>query len=98
MATRAAIFIPNGDGYSFTRIYCHFDGYPSAMFPALKAHDPSAILAAREIRSITPEKIEAYEEPREPALSFGTRLPKWADHGYVLDGDEWRHIKQTRYL
>lgn len=97
MSTRAAIFIPNEDGLSFSRIYCHFDGYPSAMLPALAAHDPSKILAAREIRSITAEDIDAFPDPAEPATTYGTRLPQWADHGYVLDGYEWRHIKQTRH-
>ena len=97
MATRAAIFIPNMDGLSFSRVYCQFDGYPSAMLPALAAHDPSKILAAREIRSITTENIDAFPDAAEPVTTYRTSLPQWADHGYVLDGCGWRHIKQTRY-
>lgn len=92
MATRAAIFIPNEDGLTFTRIYSHFDGYPSAMLPALAAHDPSEIIAAKEIRSITPEKIEAYDDALEPETVYSLRLPAWANHGYVLDGYDWKHI------
>ncbi len=95
MATRAAIFIPNEDGASYTRIYCHFDGYPSAMLPALKSHDPKAILAAKQIRSISKTKIDPFEDAKEPDQVVTTKLPEWADYGYILMGQEWYWMKNV---
>lgn len=93
MATRAALFIPNPDGASFTRIDVHYDGAPEHMFPALAAHDPSRILAAREIRRITPEEIEPFPSPRAPEVTCDARLPEVFDYAYLLDEGGWRRIR-----
>ena len=67
MSTRAQIAIQIGPE-EWAHIYCHFDGYPSHMLPALAPWTPEDILAAKEIRQVRAEGIEAFERPRVPVI------------------------------
>lgn len=67
MSTRAQIAIQIGPN-EWAQIYCHYDGYPSHMLPALAAWTPEDILAAREIRQVRADGIEAFEPPRDPVI------------------------------
>lgn len=90
MSTRAAIFIPLADG-RWAEVYNHYDGSPERMLPALEAHDPSDILAAQELRSITPDAIEPFAEPNLPTHpDDGPYFPSWASHVYILTIDGWK--------
>ena len=48
MSTRAQIAIQIGPE-KWAHIYCHFDGYPSHMLPALAPWTPDDILAAGDV-------------------------------------------------
>ena len=65
MSTRAQIAIQIGPE-EWAHVYVHFDGYPAHMLPALARWKPEDILAAREIRQVRADEIEAFEKPREP--------------------------------
>ena len=65
MSTRAQIAIQIGPE-EWAHVYSHFDGYPEHMLPALAAWTPEDILAAREIRQVTPEKLDCFDPPRAP--------------------------------
>ena len=67
MTTRAQIAIQIGPE-AWAHTYVHFDGYPSHMLPALAAWTPEEILAAREIRQVTPEKLDCFDPPRAPVI------------------------------
>ena len=67
MSTRAQIAIQTGPK-EWAHIYCHYDGYPSHMLPALAPWTPEDILAAREIRQVQADGIEAFERPRDPVI------------------------------
>lgn len=67
MSTRAQIAIQTGPE-EWAHVYAHFDGYPSHMLPALATWTPEEILAAREIRQVTPEKLDCFDPPREPRI------------------------------
>jgi hypothetical protein len=67
MSTRAQIAIQIGP-QEWAHIYCHYDGYPSHMLPALAPWTPADILAAREIRQVRADEIEAFEMPRDPVI------------------------------
>ncbi|MTH62155.1 hypothetical protein [Paracoccus litorisediminis] len=91
MGTRAALFIPVENNH-YARIYCHLDGYPSNMLPALAEHDARDILAAGDLRAITVEDgPERLDNPRQPDIVTTTELPSWADHGYILTPAGWEH-------
>ncbi len=53
MSTRAQIAIQTGPE-EWAHVYCHYDGYPSHMLPALARWMPEDILAARELRQCAP--------------------------------------------
>ncbi len=57
--------MPSGEGGNHS---IHFDGYPSHMLPALAPWTPEDILAAREIRQVRADGIEAFEKPRDPVI------------------------------
>jgi len=67
MSTRAQIAIQTGPG-EWAHVYCHYDGYPSHMLPALARWTPEDILAAREIRQLRADQIEGFGNPRDPIL------------------------------
>jgi hypothetical protein len=90
MSTRAELAIQTEAG-TWQHIYVHFDGYPSAMMPALAAHDPQEIIDAKEIRAITPIGIEPFKDPREPILRAAPRKSVGIDHLYIHMGYEgWK--------
>lgn len=67
MSTRAQIAIQIGPE-QWAHTYVHYDGYPSHMLPALAPWTPEDILAAREIRQVRADQIEAFDNPREPVI------------------------------
>jgi hypothetical protein len=67
MSTRAQIAVQIGPE-EWAHVYCHYDGYPSHMLPALARWTPEDILAAREIRQLRADQIEGFEHPRDPIL------------------------------
>ena len=67
MSTRAQIAIQIGPE-EWAHTYVHFDGYPAHMLPALTAWTPEDILAAREIRQVTPDKLDCFDPPRAPRI------------------------------
>lgn len=87
MSTRAQIAIQTGPD-EWTHIYCHYDGYPSHMLPALAPWTPQDILAAKEIRQVRADEIDCFDPPREPPiLQQPTRefchLYVWQDGAWV---------------
>ena len=98
MSTRAALFFHNDDA-TWTRVYSHYDGYPSHMQPALAKADPAAILAAREVRQITEDgKVEGFPDPRQPEQIASAEMPEWADHAYVLTATGWQHAANQQQM
>lgn len=94
MSTRAQIAIQTGpEGWA--HVYVHFDGYPEHMLPALTRWMPADILAARELRSVSAERLEPYDPPRalqiEPVPTrafeylYGWRDGAWA----VISEQSW---------
>jgi len=86
MSTRAQIAIQIGHE-KWAHTYVHYDGYPSHMLPALAPWTPEDILAAREIRQVRADEIEAFERPRDPVI-----LPRPTCqfcHLYVWQGRAW---------
>ena len=67
MSTRAQIAIQIGPE-EWAHVYCHYDGYPLHMLTALAAWTPEDIHAAREIRQVRTDGIEAFDQPREPVI------------------------------
>ena len=67
MSTRAQIAIEVGPR-EWAHVYSHYDGYPEHMLPALAPWTPEDILAAREIRQVRADRIEAFEKPRDPVI------------------------------
>ena len=67
MSTRAQIAIQIGPD-EWAHIYVHYDGYTRHMLPALVPWTPEDILAAREIRQVRADEIEAFEKPRDPVI------------------------------
>ena len=67
MSTRAQIAIEVGSE-DWAHVYVHYDGYPAHMLPALAHWTPDEILAAREIRQVLPDVLDAFNQPREPTI------------------------------
>lgn len=89
MSTRAQIAIQTGPE-EWAHVYCHYDGYPSHMLPALARWTPQDILAAREIRQVRANEIEGFENPRDPIL-----LPRPTCqfcHLYIWQDGAWAEI------
>lgn len=99
MSTRSALFIQNDDS-SWTRIYCHYDGNPQHMLPALAKADPQQILDAKEIRQIHDDgTVEGFPVPRAPETMDEPAMPEWADHAYIMTyPNGWRHARTTDAL
>jgi hypothetical protein len=91
MTTRSAVFLPTEAG-EWLRHYCHYDGYPEHMLPALAKADPTAILTAQELRQIHRDgTVAAFERPRAPERMAEPTWPDWAAHAYVLTATGWHH-------
>jgi hypothetical protein len=89
MSTRAQIAIQTGPE-EWAHVYIHYDGYSSHMLPALARWTPEDILAAKEIRQVRADKIEAFETPRDPPV-----LPRPTCqfcHLYVWQDGAWVEI------
>ena len=98
MATRSAIFIQNETGEWICH-YCHHDGYPEHMMPALRASDPAAILAAQELRGIGAfGTVDGFDNPRAPERQENPEWPEWAQHAYILTEGGWKHAKDSDQL
>lgn len=94
MSTRAQIAIEVSPG-EWAHIYCHYDGYPSHMLPALAPWTPEDILAAIEIRQVRAEGIEAFERPRAPVI-----LPRPTCqfcHLYVWQDGAWIELDRETH-
>ena len=89
MSTRAQIAIQIGPE-KWAHIYCHYDGYPSHMLPALAPLAPEDILAAREIRQVRASEIEAFDTPRDPIIL--PRPTRQFCHLYLWISDTWVEI------
>ncbi len=94
MSTRVQIAIQTGPE-EWAHVYVHFDGYPEHMLPALAHWQPADILAARELRSVSAERLEAYDPPRAPQIEpVPTRafeyLYLWQDGAWtVISEQSW---------
>jgi hypothetical protein len=94
MSTRAQIAVQTGPD-EWSHVYVHFDGYPEHMLAALKQWQPADILAARELRSVSVDRLEAYDPPRPPQIEpvptrtfeylYGWREGAWA----VISEQSW---------
>ena len=89
MSTRAQIAIEIRPG-EWALIYTHYDGYPSHMLPALATWTPEDILAAREIRQVRADEIEAFDNPRDPILL--PRPTRQFCHLYLWLGGLWVEV------
>jgi hypothetical protein len=89
MSTRAQIAIEVRPG-EWAHIYCHYDGYPRHMLPALAPWTLGDILAAKEIRQVRADKIEAFETPREPLVL--SRPTCQFCHLYIWQDGAWAEI------
>ena len=86
MSTRAQIAIQTGPE-EWAHVYVHYDGYPAHMLPALAAWTPEDILAAREIRQVSAEALDCFDQPRPPRI-----LPRPTcelSHLYVWQDEAW---------
>jgi len=86
MSTRAQIAIQTGSD-QWAHVYCHFDGYPSHMLPALARWTPADILAAKEIRQVRADAIDCFDPPREP-LNLARPTCQFC-HLYVWQDGVW---------
>lgn len=68
MATNATISIALDTG-EFANVYNHYDGQPERMFPVLALYTDEQILAAKEIRFMDENEIEAFKDARAPLVS-----------------------------
>lgn len=94
MSTRAQIAIQTGPE-EWAHVYIHYDGYPGHMLPALASWAPADILAAKEIRQVCADKIEAFETPRDPPV-----LPRPTCqfcHLYVWQDGAWVEITPANF-
>ena len=86
MSTRAQIAIQLGPE-EWAHIYCHYDGYPSHMLPALVPWTPKDILAAKEIRQVRVDELDCFDPPREPTIL--PRPTRELCHLYVCQDGAW---------
>jgi len=86
MGIRAQIAIQTGPD-EWAHIYVHFDGYPAHMLPALARWKPEDILAAIEIRQVTPDALDCFNPPRNPRIL--PRPTREFAHLYVWISGQW---------
>jgi hypothetical protein len=89
MSTRAQIAIQTGPD-TWAHVYVHFDGYAAHMLPALAGWKPEDILAAKEIRQVTPEALDCFSPPRAPRIL--PRPTREFAHLYIWTGGQWVHV------
>ena len=89
MSTRAQIAIQLGPE-AWAHVYVHFDGYPAHMVPSLVSWKPEDILAAREIRRVTPEGLDCFSPPSMPRIL--PRPTREFAHLYMWIGGKWVHV------
>jgi len=92
MSTRAQIAIQIGPD-AWAHVYCHYDGYPSHMLPALARWTPEDILAAKEIRQVRADAIDSFDPPREPPIL--QRPTCELCHLYVWQDGVWVELKPS---
>ena len=86
MSTRAQIAIQTGPE-EWAHVYCHYDGYPEHMLPALATWMPEDILAAQEIRQVSAQALDCFDPSRAPRI-----LPRPTcelSHLYVWQDGHW---------
>jgi len=100
MSTRCALYIQTDDSTDWWQIYCHYDGNPEHMVPALKAADPKAILEAGELRGIGPDgTLNRFEDACRPKRLATPEMPIWASHAYILTyPGGWHHAMTDAQL
>ena len=86
MSTRAQIAIQTGPS-QWAHVYCHFDGYPSHMLPALARWTPEDILSAREIRHVSTDALDSFAPARAPVINPEPRCDFC--HTYVFAQGRW---------
>lgn len=86
MATRALIAIPAPTG-DWIHVYCHYDGYPEHMLPALEHYTPEQILNAREIRYMDAATLDVFAPPQPPRIHSRPTLPEGISHLYAWNPD-----------
>lgn len=89
MSTRAQIAIQIGPE-EWAHVYVHYDGYPDHMLPALARWMPEDILAAKEIRQVTPEALDCFNPPRDPRIL--PRPTREFAHLYIWVGGRWINV------
>lgn len=92
MSTRAHIACPTPDG-RWAHVYCHYDGYPHHILPALEHYTPAQIVDAREVRQITETTIEAFNDPRRPEIFDEPTLVDGICHLYAWIDGVWKHVQ-----
>ena len=84
MGTPCTIAIRVGTRYVNIRV--NFDGYPLAMLPALANVTDADLLAAQEIRSISPKGvIETYPDAQRATVTFEPDRSE-SDYVYARNG------------
>jgi len=89
MSTRAQIAIQTGPE-EWAHVYCHYDGYPSHMLPALAHWTPDDILAAKEIRQVRVDEFDCFDPPHDPPI-FPRPTCQFC-HLYVWQDGVWIEI------
>ena len=89
MSTRAQIAIQIGPE-EWAHTYVHYDGYPSHMLPTLSPWTPEDILAAKEIRQVRADEIEAFGKPRDPVIL--SRPTCQFCHLYIWQEGTWTEL------
>jgi hypothetical protein len=74
----------------WAHVYVHFDGYPAHMLPALARWKPTHILAAIDIRQVTPEALDCFSPPRDPRI-LPNPTREFA-HLYIWISCQWVHV------
>lgn len=87
MSTNATISVALNNG-RFANIYCHYDGQPARMLPILANYTDEQLLAAKEIRFMDENAIEAFKDPHSPEITFSAQVG--CGYHYVRDQNgEW---------
>jgi hypothetical protein len=98
MSTRSALFIQTDEG-PWLQHYCHYDGNPQHMLPALAKADPEAILRAKELRAVFDTGvIDGFTEARAPHQCQTPTVPHWAAHAYILTATGWKHARSDQEI